>query len=69
MRQEIPRIHVAHQPGIAQFLAILRKKQDGRRGKQTKVVEQIEIEKKQKAQDRPPILDAPIAMEAKHEAS
>ena len=29
------------------------------------LVEQIEIEKKQKAQDRPPILDAPIASEKK----
>ncbi|HUU98098.1 MAG TPA: metallopeptidase TldD-related protein [Phycisphaerae bacterium] len=29
------------------------------------LVEQIEIEKKQKAQDRPPILDAPIAAEKK----
>jgi len=29
------------------------------------LVEQIEIEKKQKAQDRPPILDAPIAEEKK----
>jgi TldD protein len=27
------------------------------------LVEQIEVEKKQKAQDRPPILDAPIASE------
>ena len=29
------------------------------------LVEQIEIEKKQKAQDRPPILTAPIASEKK----
>jgi len=29
------------------------------------LVEQIEIEKRRKAQDRPPILDAPIAVEAK----
>ena len=29
------------------------------------LVEQIEIEKKQKAQDRPPILDAPIASDKK----
>ena len=28
------------------------------------LVEQIEVEKKQKAQDRPPILDAPIAGES-----
>ncbi|MBU0718949.1 MAG: TldD/PmbA family protein [Planctomycetes bacterium] len=29
------------------------------------LVEQIEVEKKQKAQDRPPILEAPIALESK----
>ena len=29
------------------------------------LVEQIEVEKKQKAQDRPPILEAPIASEGK----
>ncbi len=32
------------------------------------LVEQIEVEKKQKAQDRPPILDAPIALENTHAA-
>ncbi|MCB9849778.1 MAG: TldD/PmbA family protein [Phycisphaerales bacterium] len=33
------------------------------------LVEQIEIEKKQKAQDRPPILEAPIALETRSDKS